>query len=165
MTPPISTVADLHPRPVSSADRLLIEQRLWRRQMVRRGLIALLVVAVSALLIGISGPIGNHLQTAWWLERLGLRVHWQIDETNWRAGGVTSVSQVGLRGGSAGADLVDRDLRYFLNLHRVQSLSLAECGVITDNGLATLRGLNLLTELNLARLNQYRYAQFGVNQT
>src|SRR6266446_22468 len=100
MAPPISTVADLHPRPVSSADRLLIEQRLWRRQMVRRGLIALLVIAVSALLIGI------HLQTAWWLERLGLRVHWQIDETNWRAGGVTSVSQVALRGGSLGADLL-----------------------------------------------------------
>jgi hypothetical protein len=75
------------------------------------------------------------------------------------------VSQVSLRGGGVGADLVDRDLRYFLNLHRVQSVSLAECGVITDNGLATLRGLNLLTELNLARLNQYRYAQFGVNQT
>src|SRR5947209_16700471 len=134
MTPPIPTVADRSRQPLSPDERLLIEDRLWRRQIIRRGLITALIVGVTTLLFFLAYPIVNHLRTAWWLQRLGCRIDWQIDETNWRQGGVTSVGSSRLFGRSIsgaplffGAELADRDLHYLLDLRPVQSLSLAEC--------------------------------------
>ena len=43
-------------------------------------------------------------------------------------------------------------------LHRVVSLNLAENDRITNKGLAALRGLDSLSELNLERLDRYRHA-------
>src|SRR5262249_54093846 len=147
-----------HRQPLSPDERLLIEDRFWRRQMLRRGLIAALVVAVTTLLFVLAHPIVNHLRTAWWLERLGCRIDWQIDGKNWRQGGVTSVSGVSRSGVQIfGAELFVRDLHYLLDLRPVQSLSLAESHAITDKGLAILGGLQHLTELDLARLNRFRY--------
>jgi hypothetical protein len=157
----MSTVAGLVPGPLPAADQLILEDRLLRRQMRRRAFIMLLVAAVAAVLVGVSVPIGNHLRTAWWLERLGCTVDWQIDETNWRQGGVTAVAHTSRRWN---AKLGDSDLPYLLDLHRVRSLGLAECDSITDKGLAMLGGLDSLTELNLTRLNRYRYARYGADQ-
>jgi hypothetical protein len=151
------------PRPPLSLDeRLLEEDRLWQRQTIRRGLIAAVVVAVISLLFFLALPIVNHLRTAWWLQRLGCRIDWQIDETNWRQGGVTAVS--GARtylGAIFGADLGDRDLHYLLDLRSVQSLNLTECNQITDKGLAILGGLPHLTELDLTRLMRFRRDSIG----
>jgi hypothetical protein len=155
----ISTVDGRPPRSLSADERYLIEDRLWRRQIIRRGLIAALVIGVTTSLFVLARPIANHLLAAWWLERLGCRVHWQSDETNWRQGGVTSVSGVRPWGSAFqvfGADLGDRDLHYLLDLRPVQSLNLEESDRITDNGLAILGGLKHLTELDLARLNRFR---------
>jgi hypothetical protein len=143
---------------------LLIEDRLRRRRMLRRGLVTALVVTVTTLLSIFAVAIVNHLRTAWWLERLGCRIDWQIDETNWLQGGVTSVS--GARsylGSTFGADLYDRDLHYLLDLRPVQSVNLAECNHITDQGLAILGGLQHLTELDLTRLMRYRRNPFESN--
>src|SRR5579883_805723 len=159
MTPSIPTVAGRASQPLSLDERLLREDRLWRRQLIRRGLIAALVVAVTTQLFVLAYPIVNHLRSAWWLGRIGCRIDWQIDETNWRQGGVTSVdtgSRWGYGGIHFGASLVDRDLHYFLDLHRVESLNLSESYDFTDKGLAILGGLQHLTELDLTRLNQYR---------
>jgi hypothetical protein len=153
---PATAVVSGTSRPRDSK-RLLTEDRLWRRQMLRRGLIAALVVTVTTLLFIVALPIGNHLGTAWWLERLGCRIDWQIDETNWWQGGATSVSCSRVYVGAIyGADVGDRDLHYLLNLRPVQSLNLAECHEITDKGLAILGGLQHLTALDLTRLNRYR---------
>ena len=106
MIPQIPIVADRASGPLPLDKRLLIEDRLWRRQMLRRRLIAALGVTVTTLLIILAVPIVNHLRTAWWLERPGCRIDWQIDETNWRQGGVTSVSGARWYVGSIfGADL------------------------------------------------------------
>jgi hypothetical protein len=93
---------------------------------------------------------------------MGCRIDWQIDETNWWQGGVTSVSGVRHYVGSIfGTDLSDRDLHYLLDLRPVQSLNLAECNHITDKGLAILGGLQHLTELDLTRLMRYRSNAIG----
>jgi hypothetical protein len=150
--------------PLPPDERLLIEERLWRRQMLRRGLIAAVLVTVSSLLFMLALPIVNHLRTAWWLERLGCRIDWQIDETNRWQGGVTSVTGSRSYGSSIfGVDLGDRELHYFLDLRPVQSLNLAECNRISDEGLAILGGLQHLTELDLSRLMRYRKNQFVSN--
>jgi hypothetical protein len=130
--------------------------------MLRRRLIAALAVTVTTLLFILALPIVNHLRTAWWLERLGCRLDWQIDETNWWQGGITSVS--GARryvGAIFGADLGDRDLHYLLDLRPVQSLNLEECNHVTDKGLAILGRLQRLTELDLTRLMRYRRNPIG----
>jgi hypothetical protein len=164
MTPPIPTVADRACHPLPRDERLLIEDRLCWRQMLRRRLIAALVVGVTTLLFILARPIVNHLGTAWWLERLGCRIDWQIDATNWQQGGVTSVSGMRTYVGSIfGADLRDRDLHYLLNLRPVQSLNLAECNHITGKGLAILGGLQQLSELDLTRLMRYRRNPIGSN--
>src|SRR6516165_2516229 len=132
MTPPTLTVADRTSHPLPPDERLLIEDRLWRRKMLRRGLIAFLDVTLTTLLFILAVAIVSHLRTAWWLERLGCRIDWQIDETNWWQGGVTSVSgERSYVGSTFGADLYDRDLHYLLDLRPVQSLNLTECDRIT----------------------------------
>ena len=50
----------------------------------------------------------------------------------------------------------DLDLKILPRLLNVESLGLAECAV-TEQGLASLRGLDDLRSLNLARLNHLRY--------
>jgi hypothetical protein len=157
MTAPTFTVADRASHPSPPDERLLIEDRLWRRQMLRRGLIAALVVTVTTLLCVLALAIVSHLRTAWWLERLGCRIDWQIDETSWWRGGVTSVSgERSYVGQAFGADIYDRDLPYLLDLRPVQSLDLTECNHITDKGLAILEELQNLSELDLTRLMRYR---------
>ena len=105
----------------------------------------------------------RHLVTAWWLESLHGMVLWDIDKTNWRQGGVTSVSFVARN--SWIPRLRDGDLNHFRRLHRVVSLNLAENDRITNKGLSGLRGLDFLAELNLERLERYRHAQSGAFRT
>src|SRR5262249_56176182 len=111
---------------------------------------AALVVAVTTLLFVLAHPVVNHLRTAWWLERLGCRIDWQIDGTNWRQGGVTSVSGVSRSGIQIfGAELVDRDLHYLLDLRPVQSLTLAQSHPIPTTALPIPRGPHPPTHLHL----------------
>ena len=136
------------------ADPELLRHRSRRRDAFRRGLIAAVALTVAALLVGAFFLVGQHLLTAFWLERQDAMVLWDIDQTNWRQGGVTSVSFAARN--SWNARLRDEDLDHFRRLHRVVSLNLAENDRITNKGLSGLRGLDFLAELNLERLDRYR---------
>ncbi len=59
-------------------------------------------------------------------------------------------------------ELSDGDLDHLRKLHRVVSLNLAESDKITNKGLAALRGLDYLSELNLERLDRYRHTGFSI---
>ena len=142
------------PERFGHANLELIRDGSRRREALRRRVIATVAVAIAALLVGAFFLVGQHLLTAWWLERQDAMVLWDIDQTNWRQGGVTSVS-VAARN-SWNMRLRDEDLDHFRRLHRVVSLSLAENDQITNKGLSRLRGLEFLTELNLERLDRYR---------
>ncbi len=145
---------------VDHADPELFRQRSRRHESLRRGAIAAVALTLAALVVGVSYFVGTHMLAAWWLERQDGTVLWDIDKTNWRQGGVTSVSFAARN--SWIPRLRDGDLNHFRRLHRVVSLNLAENDRITNKGLSGLRGLDFLAELNLERLERYRKAQFGL---
>jgi hypothetical protein len=135
-----------------------------REQMeVRRGwqlvLGAGLFLALATLFVTFAIRVGTHLVTAWWLESLRCTVEWKIDGTNWKQLGETSVSYDSRN--RFDSDFKDQDLDHLSRLFCVAKLDLAECDTITNLGLAKLRGLDFLAELNLARLYRYRYARYG----
>ena len=107
-----------------------------------------LFVVLATLFAAFSIRVGTHLVTAWWFESLHCTVAWEVDETNWRDGGATSVSYRSRN--SWNPIFGDSDLNHLRKLNRVVKLDLAECEKITNSGLARLRGLDFLTELNLA---------------
>jgi Leucine Rich repeat len=142
--------------------RSLAERRSERfegRRALRLAFATGLVLIFATLFAAFSIRVGRHQVAAWWFESLHCTVAWEIDDTNWRHGGATSVSyrSPNLRR----ANFNDDDLDHVKELLRVVKLELAECDKITNTGLARLRGLDFLAELNLERLNRYRYAQFG----
>jgi hypothetical protein len=146
---------------LARAERRRPTRRLWRAHGTRAGFLVALVIAVSGFVAVAWMSVGTHLVTAWWLERLEGRVRWAVDETNWRQGGVTSMSFQSRLSGAWNSTFGDEDLRYLHKLHRLVSLDLSECDKITSKGLAELRGLEFLTELNLARLDRYRHPVTG----
>jgi hypothetical protein len=148
------------PESLAFAEREWLARRLWRRHLWRVGFVAALTIVLAVLLAGISIPVGIHLATGLWLGTLGGAVQWDMDETNWRQGGITRVS-FRSRWQMWNNTFSDDDLHYLLNLHRVVSLNIAECDKITSNGLTTLRGLEFLTDLDLARLARYRFPASG----
>jgi hypothetical protein len=77
--------------PLHHADHGPYRQRARRSEALRRRVIAGLALTIATLLVGAFFLVGQHLFTAWWLERHDGTVLWDIDETNWRQGGVTSV--------------------------------------------------------------------------
>ncbi len=137
--------------------------KVAREQMdVRRGwqlaLGAGLCFVLAALVATLAIRVGTHLVTAWWLESLRWTVDWSIDGKNWKQGGETSVSFDSRN--RFGSELKNQDLDHLSRLFCVAKLDLAECATITNLGLAKLRGLEFLAELNLARLYPYRNARY-----
>ena len=160
MTAPITVPIPRSTKPLHAADSELLRYRSRRHEALERGAIACVALTVAAIVVGVSFLVGRHLVTAWWLERLHGMALWDIDRTNWRQGGVTSVT-FGSRN-SWYRGLSNDDLNYLGKLHRVVSLNLAENDRITNKGLAALRGLDFLSELNLDRLNRFRHAQSSI---
>jgi hypothetical protein len=138
---------------IDAAARALDARRMHHRQIVRRGVITTLVVGFVGLLTAVAVPVVNQLRASWLLQASGYSVDWQIDEDNWMSGGVTNVNYK-QRSWLAGSR--DADLKILPRLLNLESLSLAESAV-TEQGLASLRGLDHLKMLNLARLDQFRY--------
>ena len=130
-----------------------------RREIFRTTLFVALAVTVATLLVSGSFLVGTHLVAAWWLESHQGMVTWDINGTNWRQGGVTSVSFGPRNFGFS--RLEEADLKHLHKLHRVVSVNLGECDGISNKGLAVLRGLDFLVELNLDRLGRYRHLRFG----
>jgi hypothetical protein len=152
-----------HSAPLSQSARERLESQLSRHKALRLTLILALFLVFALPFVAISIRVGTHLMTAWWFESLHCTVAWEVQETNWREGGTTSVSYASRN--SWNAKLDDDDLDHLKKLLPVVKLELAECNTITITGLAKLRGLTSLNELNLARLNGYRYARYGVTST
>ena len=67
-------------------------RRMHHRQIIRRGVITALIVAIVGLLTAVAVPVVHQLRESWLLEAAGFSVDWQIDEDNWMSGGVTNVS-------------------------------------------------------------------------
>jgi hypothetical protein len=159
LAPSVSPAAGPPSEPVHRAERLVFEHRLWRRDVFRRRVIMVVAVALATLVVAVALPVTRHLSAAWWLEGLSGAVLWEIDETNWRQGGATTVELTALQ--RSNLNFNDADLTHVRELHRVVSLNLAENDRITNKGLAALRGLDLLTDLNLERMDRYRNPHSG----
>jgi hypothetical protein len=139
---------------VDAAERARDARRMHRRQIIRRGVITGLIVAIVGLLTVVAVPVAHQLRESWLLEAAGFSVAWQIDEDNWMSGGVTSVNYRQRSSWLSGSR--DPELRILPTLLNVESLSLSECAV-TEQGLDSLRGLKHLKGLNLMRLGHLRY--------
>jgi len=127
---------------------------MHHRQIIRRGVITTLVVAIVGLLTAVAVPVFYQLRESWVLEAAGFSVDWQIDETNWMSGGVTNVNYRHRSSWLSGSR--DLELKILPRLLNVESLSLSDCAV-TEQGLDSLRGLHHLKSLNLMRLGHLRY--------
>ena len=139
---------------LDAAARALDARRMHHRQIIRRGVITALIVAIVGLLTALAVPVVNQLRASWLMQAAGFSVDWQIDEDNWMSGGVTNVNFKQLRSWPPSSH--DPDLSLLPRLLNVESVGLSECAV-TEQELASLRGLDHLRSLNLARLNHLRY--------
>jgi hypothetical protein len=161
MTPPSTQrLAAIASRPSDGrTDRT--KQPPRRREALRLGVIGAVASAI-AIVVGCSYLVVTPLVLGWWLERQGATVSWEFDLTNWRHGGVTSVTFSPSNGWNP--QLGNGDLESLRHLHRVVSLNLAESNKITGKGLAALRGLDYLQELTLDRLVRYRHPDWLLQQ-
>jgi hypothetical protein len=139
---------------LDAAARARDARRMHHRQIIRRGVIAGLVVAIVGLLAAIAVPAFYQLRESWLLEASGFSVMWNIDEDNWMSGGVTTVNYRQRSSWLSGSR--DLDLKILPRLLNVDTVSLAECDV-TVQGLDSLRGLKHLKVLSLLRLNHLRH--------
>jgi Leucine Rich repeat len=144
---------------VRHADRENVENLLWRRDVLRRGVVVAVALSVAVLVLGLFAFVVTRLVAQWWIESQGGQVVWEIDKANWRHGGSTTVSFRSNRVWQA--RLGNDELSHLHRLNHVVSLDLSENDRITNKGLAKLRGLNFLTELDLARLDRFREPRFG----
>ena len=142
----------------SKSERL--ESRLRRGKAMRLAFFVGLFLIFGSFFAAVSIRVGTHLVASWWFERHHCMVVWDVDETNWRQGGTTSISYNSRN--SWNAHITDGDLNHLSRLFRVVKLELPECDSVTTAGLAKLGGLDRLAELSLSRLNRYRYAPSGV---
>jgi Leucine-rich repeat (LRR) protein len=145
---------------LSESKRERLESRLRRGKALRLAFIVALFLVFGSLFAAFLIRVGTHLVAAWWFESLHCTVAWEVLETNWREGGTTSVSYGSRYSWNAKFD--DDDLDHLRKLWHLVKLDLAECITITNSGLAKLRGLTFLEELNLARLDRFRLARNGV---
>jgi Leucine Rich repeat len=159
MAPPMSLPTRSPSKSLRHVDREHVEHRSRRREVFRRGAIVAAALSLATLVLGAYFVVGRHFVTAWWIEGLNGAVLWEIDETNWRQGGATTVELTAIR--ASNLRFSDSDLAHLGKLHRVVSLNLAENDQITNKGLAEIRGLRFLTELNLERMERYRNPQSG----
>jgi hypothetical protein len=134
--------------------RLEVKRRSRRGESSRIGLIAAVAMTIATVLVALAYLVGVPMATAWWLESQSGTVSWDIDAKNWQHGGVTSVSFSPRQSWSPPVGIAE--LKQLRHLHRVISLNLAENDLITDKGLAALRGLDHLRDLSLERMGRYR---------
>jgi Leucine Rich repeat len=159
------------PQPASDApavvdlDQLATHARkMHHRQMIRRGIVVVVVLAIVGGVITISLPVYKQLSTEWTLHGAGFRVEWDLNSENWMTGGVSSVGYKGGPflvnfSGSSTKDAHDPDLLTLSKLLHLQSLKLDECEV-SEEGLSALSALHELKDLSLIRLHQFRYGGF-----
>jgi hypothetical protein len=155
----LTTGPDVHPANDTPAAVNLDEleahaRKMHYRQMLRRGLVVVVVLAVLGVVTVISFPVYKQISTEWTLGGSGFRVDWDLNSDNWMTGGVTRVE---CKGGSYfWGHSHDPDLVTLSQLFHLESLKLKECDV-SEEGLSALSGLRELKDLDLSRLNHLRY--------
>ena len=159
MEPPKMIAPARAAEPLSRAVGQRIELQSRRRELLRKGTIVGVSVTLAVLVVVVASFIGTHLIAKWWIESHQGDVVWEMDDTNWRQGGVTSVAFAPRR--FSPALLGDADLVHLHRLVPVVSLNLSDNDEISDKGLAGLRGLDFLNELSLDRLGRFRPNSFG----
>jgi hypothetical protein len=92
-----------------------------------------------------------HLLATSSIKLRGGSVSWDWDDGNWRHGGSTTVDFAS----SAATVLKDSDLAVLPKLKHVVGLQLGNCAGITDQGLAVLRKLPDLEQLDLGRSPEF----------
>jgi hypothetical protein len=155
---------DVHPTNDAPAavdlDELAAHARkMHHRQMIRRALVVVVVLAIVGAATAISFPVYKQLSTEWTLGSNGFRVDWDLNLENWMTGGVTAVEFKGgpfFIGTASAANTHDPDLVTLSKLLHLQSLKLEECDV-SEKGLSALSALHELKDLSLVRLHQFRY--------
>ena len=130
-----------------------------RRELLRKGTIVGVSITLAVLVVIVASFVGTHLSAEWWIKSHQGNVVWEMDDTNWRQGGVTSVAFAPRR--FSPALLGDADLVHLHRLFTVVSLNLSDNDEISDKGLAGLRGLDFLNELSLDRLGRFLPNSFG----
>jgi hypothetical protein len=146
---------DLEASPeVDLVKRAEYARKMHRRQMTRRGIIAFVVLSIVGAVTAVSMPVYHQVSTLWFLKSSGFRVDWQLDADNWLTGGLSSVS-FSPRGFST-PRMLDQEMKELVKLWHLESLNLSECNV-SESSLTALAGLVELKELNLTRMDQYRY--------
>jgi hypothetical protein len=136
----------------SIAARASEARRRHHLQILRRGLITALIVAIVGFVSWIAVPVIGHLKVAGMARAANFSVDWQLDSENWIRGGVTDV-RFNQRWFFF-REHHEIDLALLPDLFNLESLGLAEFPV-TEAGLAPLRQLIHLKELNLSRMNQF----------
>ena len=145
--------------PLSRAAGQRTELQSRRRELLRKGTIVGVSVTLAAIVIVAASFVGTHLIASWWIQSHQGNVVWEMDDSNWRQGGVTSVAFAPRR--FSPSLLGDADLVHVHRLFPVVSLNLSDNDEISDKGLAGLRGLDYLNELSLDRLGRFRPNSFG----
>ena len=128
-------------------------RRLHHNQIIRRSIVAALLVAFAGAISAVGVVVVNQLRAVWMLEAAGFTVDWQLDGDTWMSGGVSSVA---VKRGNWLQGPHDLELKILPRLLNVESVSLMECEV-TEQGLAPLSQLSQLKSLNLSRENHLRY--------
>jgi Leucine Rich repeat len=129
-------------------------RRMHHRQITRRALVVLVVLAILGAVTAISFPVYKQISTEWTLGSSGFRVDWDLNSENWMTGGV---SRVEFKGDfSFWAHAHDTDLVTLSQLFHLDSLKLKECNV-SEEGLSALSVLRELKDLDLSRLEHLRH--------
>jgi Leucine Rich Repeat (LRR) protein len=153
MSGPELRPADTAPAAVNLDELEAHARKMHYRQMIRRGIVVVIVLAMLGAVTAISFPVYKQISTEWTLGGAGFRVNWDLNSENWLTGGVTSVAY-----GQSGffTRSHDLDLITLSRLLHLQSLKLDECDV-SEEGLTALSALPELKELSLMRLLHIRY--------
>jgi Leucine Rich repeat len=137
-------------------------RKMHHRQMIRRGIVVVVILAILGVITAVSFPMYKQITTEWTLGGAGFRVDWDLNSDNWMTGGVTSVQFKGdpflvtFTGSPSQPHRHDPDLITLSKLRHLQSLKLEECDV-SEVGLSALSALHELKDLSLMRLHQFRY--------
>jgi hypothetical protein len=136
-----------------TSERELFARRMHRRQRIRRGVVLGLVVGSVAAGYLFLRPWVAHYRTEIALGASGFAVEWLSEPDRGFFGGYTAV-HCGHHGSVSQPH--DKELGLITNLMEVEEVNLAEC-MVSEAGLSVLGRLPGLQDLNLSRLQHYRY--------
>ena len=127
------------------------------RRLARRRQFAAILVAASLAISFLGWKVAMHLTATLWLEANHYVVTWGIEKDDWKQGGSSSVRYSGKGWYLFSNEKPTPDLKYLVNLHRLEELDLSGLAETRDADLANLDRLTALRRLNIdrSRLSDY----------